>query len=597
MKKHPVLGLIIILMLVVLACNANPFASDEPTEEAPIEEQEATREPEPSNTPPPPPTPEPTATATTEPSPTPEPQSADDILDASRQAMSEVETMHMVLDMQLEMGGEGLSMEIPVLFEGDFQSPDSMAGTVSISFLGISMESEFVSVDGVTYMTNIETGEFELSTGDELFGLDQFITPFSSSDSFLETDADSFSDLEFAGEETLNGIQVFRFSGSMDLDEVGGAEDPAEVNLWIGVEDNLIYQMTIEGETTVDETDDAFFGESGGAVTMAITVSLSNFNEPVVIEVPDVVAPIPTVDQFTFNEPIQSVAFSPDGLLIASGGNDWNVHIWDAQDGSELAVLPGHTDWIRSVAFSPDGQWLASGSDDRNVFVWSVADHSGAPQIVSGHEDWVRSVAFSPDSQVLATGSDDSTVRLWNVADFSAPPTILDTIGYVHSVAFGPDGQYLAAGSEFQLFLWDLNNIGASPTILDAHESTIRSVDFSPDGHYIASGGDDNTVRVWDMANLDAPAHTLFGHSDWVRSVAFSPDGSTLATAGDDTVILFWDVSDFNAIPETLVGHDNWILSIAFSPVQPLLVSGGEDGLALLWPLASPGTFIIMGAQ
>lgn len=113
---------------------------------------------------------------------------------------------------------------------------------------------------------------------------------------------------------------------------------------------------------------------------------------------------------------VESVAFSPDGQTLASGGDDTTVRLWNMASQNEIAVLEGHTDQVRSVVFSPDGQTLASGSYDGMVRLWDVASQTEIATL-EGYTGGVMSVAFSPDGQILASGSWDGTIRLWGVGE------------------------------------------------------------------------------------------------------------------------------------------------------------------------------------
>ncbi|MXV75564.1 T9SS type A sorting domain-containing protein, partial [Candidatus Poribacteria bacterium] len=107
-------------------------------------------------------------------------------------------------------------------------------------------------------------------------------------------------------------------------------------------------------------------------------------------------------------------AFSPDGTILASGSRDNTIHLWNANTGTHIRTLSGHTNWVMSVAFSPDGTILASGSRDNTIRLWGV-DIGVHQATLTGHTESVSSVAFSPDGTTLASGSWDGTVLLWRV--------------------------------------------------------------------------------------------------------------------------------------------------------------------------------------
>jgi WD40 repeat protein len=110
------------------------------------------------------------------------------------------------------------------------------------------------------------------------------------------------------------------------------------------------------------------------------------------------------------------LAFSPDGKILASGGMDNNVILWNVANPKMLATLHGHTDTVYSVAFSPDGRTLASGSDDKTIRIWDLAS-GGTVATLSGHTAGVLSVAYTQDGKLLASGSCDRTVKLWKVGN------------------------------------------------------------------------------------------------------------------------------------------------------------------------------------
>jgi uncharacterized protein YjiK len=209
-----------------------------------------------------------------------------------------------------------------------------------------------------------------------------------------------------------------------------------------------------------------------------------------------------------------------------------------------IRYMRGHTAEVWSVAFSPDGKTLASGGEDNTIILWDVATRQRLGQPLTGHTASVFSVAFSPDGKTLASGSADRTIILWDVATrqrLGQPLT--GHTGPVFSVAFSPDGKTLASGSaDRTIILWDVATRQRLGQPLTGHTAGVWSVAFSPDGKTLASGSWDDTIILWDAATRQRLGQPLTGHTADVWGVAFSPEGKTLASGSDDNTIILWDV-------------------------------------------------------
>jgi WD40 repeat protein len=279
-----------------------------------------------------------------------------------------------------------------------------------------------------------------------------------------------------------------------------------------------------------------------------------------------------------------TVAFSPDGRLLATGDAEGVIRLWRVTDGKPLFVCKGHMSWVWSVTFSPDGQTLASGSNDQTLKLWEVSTGE-CHQTLQGHTGLIFSVAFSPDGQTLASGSSDRTIKLWDVRTGQRYQTLQGHAGYVRSVAFSPDGYTLASGSwDKRVRLWDVTT-GQCLKTLRGHTNPVESVGFGSNGQTLASGSQDQTVRLWEVSTGQC-YQTLQGHTAPVLSIAFNPYGTILASGSSDYTVKLWDVRVSKCL-KTLPGHTNRIWSVAFSPKGHTLASGGEDQRVKLWEVTT----------
>ena len=280
---------------------------------------------------------------------------------------------------------------------------------------------------------------------------------------------------------------------------------------------------------------------------------------------------------------ILSVAFSPNGLLLATASMSGDVRVWSINGWNLLWSARRHTDWVWSVAFSPDGSALASGSADQSVSVWR-ADSGDQLRVLRGHKERVFSVAWSP-AGFVAAGGEDATIRWW---DSSGKP-LGSIVGpsKIWSLEFDSKGNIAAAGCENgTVVYWHVLRDEVKFAV-DAHGGRIRGLAFHPGGDVVATGGQDGFVRLW---TISPDGHALIAEiqhgTGQVHDVAFSPDGGMLATAGEDSAVHLWVYPSLEHTG-TIRGHQNAVLSLAFSPGGRQLATGSDDQTARVWDIAS----------
>ncbi|MGH9768680.1 MAG: protein kinase family protein, partial [Blastocatellia bacterium] len=316
-------------------------------------------------------------------------------------------------------------------------------------------------------------------------------------------------------------------------------------------------------------------------------------------------------------------AFSPDGRLLVSVGEDKQVIVWDFARRERLATFNDHKDWVISVAFSPDGKWFATASYDKTVIVWDAARLEKAVTL-RGHRAKVCAVAFSPDGRLLVSSEyssaapEDDTI-LWRVGSWEKVGGIPQGAADVANLLFSPDSRLLinipniwdvttgkpvtsefdqswcGAGAVFSPDgerLVSLNSYGevifvdwrrrALLNRYPAHQDNGRGAAWSPDGRLVATGAEN--VILWDAVSMRKIAP--LEHTSYVWGLTFSPDGRWLVSTHGDGAVLVWDMverrrkANFNE-------HSNRVEDVAFSRDGKRIASASEDRSVIVWDAAT----------
>ncbi|OKH54053.1 hypothetical protein NIES2101_08260 [Calothrix sp. HK-06] len=292
---------------------------------------------------------------------------------------------------------------------------------------------------------------------------------------------------------------------------------------------------------------------------------------------------------FPHNEVVNSVTFNPSGQTIASGGADNIIRLWN-QQGKVLATLSGHTTPVTSLAWAPDGSMIASAGasseknqtgNDNTIKLWS--QNGKLLQTLSGHSDAVFAVAWAPNSNMLASASLDETVKLWN-RDGKLLNAIQAHKQAAMSVAFSPDGKTLAsAGWDKTVKLWKLDAIDKpikQPLeTLKGNNDWVTSVFFSSDGKTLASASRDTKIRLWRWQYL--PLKSIEAHKKPITMLSYSPSGDAIADSSEDGTVNIWSAN--GKLQHTLTGHKSAVWDISFSPNGQTIASASSDRKVKLW--------------
>ena len=291
-----------------------------------------------------------------------------------------------------------------------------------------------------------------------------------------------------------------------------------------------------------------------------------------------------------FSSGVTSVAFSPDGKLLAAGTKD-AVQLIDVETKAIVREVPTKSGQVRAVVFSLDGMTLVTGSY-QNLSVWNAATGELVKSF-KGHRGYVTGVAFSPEGSRLATACEDEVARVWKLDGDETPLLFKAHKLPVTGVAWSPDGKWLAtsAGDETrptkagEVKVWDAST-GEVQQSFELHTKGATGVAFSADGKHLASSGIDEHVNIYDLA-AKKPLGFYAGHSRPTNAVLFHPDEETaISVSGGRAVgkneLKVWEFATGDEVA-TAEAHVGRIAAVALSKDGRTLATAGNDKSVALW--------------
>ncbi|MGB7247996.1 MAG: WD40 repeat domain-containing protein, partial [Phormidesmis sp.] len=319
---------------------------------------------------------------------------------------------------------------------------------------------------------------------------------------------------------------------------------------------------------------------------------------------------------------IRSLAISPQGHFLASGGDDAQVSLWDLNTLERVEEFSTQTSRIWSVDFQQQGErlMLSAGGDKQRLMLWQVStekesdpsanktthqstetgelpsslNHSTdqsvdqpAPRPIvrqirtyRGYTNSLRAVAYLGDRRIVG-GGDSGDLAVWDTETGDRKANLSLHHGRIWAIAVDSQNARIASASDDgTIRLWDATS-GQCLTTLAGHSSWVRALSFSHHGRFLVSGGDDCTLRIWNPLSGFC-LKILERASQWIRAVAFSPTNSRyVISGGDDQRVSLWDRKE--GTQQSLAAHDHRICSVAYSPNGKLIASGSDDATVILW--------------
>lgn len=326
------------------------------------------------------------------------------------------------------------------------------------------------------------------------------------------------------------------------------------------------------------------------------------------------------------SEAVLICCFSPDSQVLATGGGDKEVRIWDVNTLTPLSELKAHQSWVQMLSWSPDGNFLVSGSKDGSIAVWTHSEYTNfKSKMFKAHNHYVSHSSWEPlhlniGCDRFVTASKDTSLKVWSVRTGLLFSLSGHTSG-VTCVKWGGEGFIYSSSQDRSIIVWDGSN-GSPKHLLKGHAHWVNFLALSTDtvlrtGAFdheervfdnrndmqdyakkryeavvsrtdhterLVSCSDDNTMLLWNPRETK-PLARLTGHQGIIFQIQFSPDGTMIASCSADKSVKLWNAGDGKFIT-TFRGHVAAVYHVSWSLDSRLLVSGSKDTTLKLWSIA-----------